>query len=98
MEIQSAFSSGLQGFQKAQDDANQAAASIAANISVSPEDFAIGQESNAATKTQNTASGDLTDLNNSIIDLKIAEFQGKASANVIKTADDVLGTLLDVRA
>ena len=29
MEIQSAFNAGVQGFQKATDDANQAAASIA---------------------------------------------------------------------
>ena len=98
MEIQSAFSSGLQGFQKAKVDANQAAASIAANLSISPEDFGVGQESNAATISQNTVSGDLSNLNQSIVDLKVAEFQAKASANVIKTADEMLGTLLDVSA
>ncbi len=98
MEIQSAFSSGLKGFQKAQDDASQAAASIAANLSISPEDFGVGQESNDATISQNTVSGDLSNLNQSIVDLKVAEFQAKASANVIKTADSVLGTLLDVSA
>lgn len=98
MDIQSAFSSGLQGFQKAQDDASQAAASIAANISISPEDFGVGQESKEATISQNTVSGDLSNINQSIVDLKVAEFQARASANVIKTADSVLGTLLDVRA
>jgi len=98
MEIQSAFNSGLEGFKKAKDDANQAAASIAANLSISPEDFGVGQESNDAAITQNTASGDLSDLNQSIVDLKVAEFQARASANVIKTADSVLGTLLDVSA
>ncbi|NQZ22478.1 MAG: hypothetical protein HRT53_10510 [Colwellia sp.] len=98
MEIQSAFSSGLQGFQKAKGDANQAAASIAANLSISPEDFGVGQESNSATISQNTVSGDLSNLNQSIVDLKVAEFQAKASANVIKTADAMLGTLLDVSA
>jgi len=98
MEIQSAFSSGLQGFQKAKDDANQAAASIAENLSISPEDFGVGQEINDTTINQNTASGDLSDLNQSIVDLKVAEFQARASANVIKTADSVLGTLLDVSA
>lgn len=35
MEIQSAFNSGIQGFQKATDDANQAAANIAAETSAS---------------------------------------------------------------
>jgi hypothetical protein len=98
MEIQSAFNSGLQGFQKAKDDANQAASSIAENISISPEDFGVGQESNDAIVSQNTVSGDLSNLNQSIVDLKVAEFQAKASANVIQTADEALGTLLDVRA
>ena len=32
------------------------------------------------------------------VDLKVAEFQAKASVNVIQTADETLGTLLDVRA
>ncbi len=97
MEVQSALNSGLQGFQKAQDDANQAAASIAANLSVSPEDFGVAQEESTVTADQNTASGDLSDINQSIVDLKVAEFQAKASADVIQTADETLGTLLDVR-
>ena len=37
------------------------------------------------------------DLNESIVDLKVAEYQAKSSAEVIKTADENLGTLLDVR-
>jgi len=39
----------------------------------------------------------LPDINQSIVDLKVAEFQAKASTEVIKTADENLGTLLDVR-
>jgi hypothetical protein len=98
MQIQSAFSSGLQGFQKAQGDANQAAANIATNISISSEYFSTGQESNTTTVNQKADAGDLPNVNQSIVDLKIAEFQAKASANVIQTADEMLGTLLDVRA
>jgi hypothetical protein len=97
MEIQSAFNAGVQGFQKATEDAEKAAASIAANVAISPEDFGIGQENNENTTTQNQASGDLSDLNQSIVDLKVAEFQAKASAEVIESADESLGTLLDVR-
>lgn len=40
----------------------------------------------------------IPDLNQSIVDLKVAEFQAKSSVQIIKTADDVLGTLLDVTA
>ena len=34
----------------------------------------------------------------SMIDLKVSEIQVKASASVIKTADQVLGTLVDIKA
>jgi flagellar hook protein FlgE len=98
MEIQSAFSSGLQGFQKAQDDLSTAAENISASTSVNPEGSGTVEESNLATTEQNTRVNETPDLSQSVIDLKVAEFQGKASANVIQTADETLGTLLDVRA
>lgn len=59
----------------------------------------------ANTGTQNTGStnvsangSDLTgDLATSIVDLKIGENQVKASAAVIRTADEVMGTLIDIK-
>mgnify|MGYP001203404035 CR=1 FL=1 len=98
MEIQSASASGLQGLQKAQSDATQAAADIAANLTVSPEDFGIGQENGTDTSEKNAYSEKLPNLSEAAVDLKVAEFQAKASVNVIQTADETLGTLLDVRA
>ncbi|MFT6207766.1 MAG: hypothetical protein ACJA0T_001680 [Colwellia sp.] len=104
MEIQSALASGLQGFQKAQGDVTEAAEDIAANLAVSPEDFGIGQENNTDnaaspdTASKNASSAELPDLTKAVVDLKVAEFQAKASADVIQTADETLGTLLDVRA
>ncbi len=38
------------------------------------------------------------DLATSMVDLKVSEQQVKASAAVIKTADDMLGTLIDTLA
>jgi hypothetical protein len=38
------------------------------------------------------------DLATPIIDLKLSELQVKASAAVIKTADEVVGTLIDIKA
>lgn len=96
MEIQSAFFSGLQGFKKATDTANQAASDIASAVGYNPNSPEIGQQANDATVDQNTGSGELSDLNKSIVELRVAEHQAKASAEVIKTADDMLGTLLDV--
>lgn len=103
MEIQSAFSAGLQGFQNATERANDAAKSIvsetiASDTVYSAENFSQGQEVNDNIIDQNTVSGDLSDLNQEIVELKVAEFQAKASAEVIQTADEVLGTLIDVTA
>lgn len=91
MEIQSAFNSGVQGLQKATEAADQAAANIVAETTAAHEADVVAQA--PASNTQK-----VPDLNQSIVDLKVAEHQAKASTEVIKTADDSLGTLLDVTA
>ena len=91
MEVQSAFTSGVQGFQKATETANQAAADIVANTTIS-------DEASVVSSTSANNEQKIPELNQSIVDLKVAEYQAKASAQVIKTADDNLGTLLDVTA
>ncbi len=103
MEIQSAFSAGLQGFQNATERANDAATSIvsetvASETTYNAENYSQGQQVNEQITEQNTGSGSLSDLNQEIVELKAAEYQAKASAEVIQTADEVLGTLIDVTA
>jgi len=95
MEIQSAFNSGIQGFQKATEQANQAAENIAAETTAN-RDESVTTETTSQSLASNTQK--IPDLNKSIVDLKVAEFQAKSSAQVIKTADEVLGTLVDVTA
>ncbi len=91
MEVQSAFTSGIAGFQKATETANQAALDIVTNTTNSDE---ARVDSQASVNNEQK----IPELNQSIVDLKVAEYQAKASAQVIKTADDNLGTLLDVTA
>ncbi|MFD2167295.1 hypothetical protein ACFSJY_13665 [Thalassotalea euphylliae] len=98
MEVQSAFASGLQGFQNAQQTANEAAASIASQTVYSADNPSQGQQVNQDIVSENSSSGDLSDLNQEIVNLRVAEYQAKASAEVIQTADESLGTLLDVTA
>lgn len=94
MEIQSAYSSGLEGFQIARSSAEQAAADIVANTAVNADQTSeVNTEVNSASSTSK-----VPDLNQSIVDLKVAEYQAKASTEVIQSADDSLGTLLDVTA
>ncbi len=100
MEIPSAFNSGLQGLQSAKSTADQAAADIVANTTISAEQ----QNSSDSTEEVNTevispsSSKEVPDLNQAIVNLKVSEYQAKASTEVIKSADDSLGTLLDVTA
>jgi hypothetical protein len=96
MEIQSAFNSGIQGLQKATDEAGKAAANIAAETSARRDQSIINETEISQTATNKEQ--EIPDLNKSIVDLKVAEFQAKSSVQIIKTADDVLGTLLDVTA
>jgi hypothetical protein len=96
MEIQSAFNSGIQGLQKATDEASQAAANIAAETSTRRDENIINETELSQTATNKEQK--IPELNQSIVDLKVAEFQAKSSVQIIKTADDVLGTLLDVTA
>jgi len=96
VEIQSAFNSGIQGFQKATDEASQAAANVVAETTANRDESVITQTATSQTSTNNAQK--IPDLNQSIVDLKVAEFQAKASVQVIKTADEVLGTLVDVTA
>ncbi len=100
MEIPSALNSGLQGLQNARATADQAAEEIVASTTLStepPKNPANNGEVN--TEVSNPSSKlELPDLNQAIVNLKVAEFQAKASTEVIKSADDSLGTLLDVTA
>lgn len=98
MDVQSAFNSGLQGFQKATESANQAASDIAHSTHFHANETQTNESSasESSSTASNSTSNNIPNLNQSIVDLKVAEHQAKASANVIKTADETLGTLLDV--
>ena len=99
MEIQSAFNSGVQGFANAQKDATEAA------IAIASEAAAVRQASEIENREPETSNNsDLNgsnlnsnDLSQDVVNLKVAEQQAKVSAEVIRSADDNLGTLLDIR-
>lgn len=44
------------------------------------------------------AASDVADLTSSIVDLKIAENQVKAAAQVVKAGDEMVGSLIDTMA
>lgn len=80
MQIDSAFTTGLQGYQRAEQRVDQASEAIA-NVNVAR------PESEAAPVA----------LTDELINLKLGELQAGASARVIQTASDMLGSLIDIR-
>lgn len=97
MEIQSALNAGLQGFSNAQQTANEAATAIANGV-VSESVDSPNSGANTQNSTEQAASSNQpANLNQEIVNLKVSEYQAKASAEVINSADEALGTLLDVR-
>jgi flagellar hook protein FlgE len=90
MEIQSAFNSGVQGFNGATQQAQSAAENIV--------DATVVTQSSESSSEELASSQSIPNLNQELVNLKVAEYQAKASAEVIKTADEALGTLLDVTA
>ena len=47
---------------------------------------------------QSSVNGNLDELTEALVDLKAAELQSKASAKVIESANEAVGTLIDVIA
>ncbi len=87
--IDSLLSTGVQGIQSGLNRAQQAAEDIAsATTAPTVEDSAT--VASTTDVTQNIAEA--------AVDLKIGERQVQASAAVVKTADEVLGTLVNTEA
>lgn len=92
MNIQSAFNSGVTGFNQATDRVAESANNIAQQQVTPPKnEVEVKAETGNSFSQQRPVTDDL-------INLRVAENDAKASARVIETADDVLGSLIDTRA
>lgn len=89
MEINSAFSSGVSGFQKASQQITESSERIA-NQTVQ------GSEISTTTPTINSSREINEPVTTELINMKLAEMQAKASTQVISTADEMVGSLIDV--
>jgi len=90
--VNSILSTGLQGVQSGVDTVQRAAEDIVSATT-------IGLEAGLEADPE-TASGDdaLANITEAAVSLRRGEQQVQASAAVVKTADEVLGTLLDITA
>ncbi|MFM4704643.1 flagellar biosynthesis protein FlgE [Aeromonas bivalvium] len=80
MQIDSAFTTGLQGYQRAEQRVDDAGTAIA-----------------RATLTPSEPQAAPVEITDELINLKLGELQAGASAKVIQTASDMLGSLIDIR-
>ncbi|GAA5216453.1 hypothetical protein ACFSJ3_12590 [Corallincola platygyrae] len=87
MEIPSAINSGIEGVRRAEQSVAESANNIATSV-VEPE---VVEE--PALQTEEAIN-----LSEELVNLRVQEFNAKASAQVIQTADEVIGTLLDTSA
>jgi hypothetical protein len=93
MNIQSAFDSGVAGFNQANERAAQSAREIAQQQAPSQSPTAaseVGTELASAVPKN-------TPITESLINLRVAENEARTSSKVIETADNVLGSLIDTR-
>jgi hypothetical protein len=97
MDVSSTINSGLQGLQNARQLVDKSAADITNEI-VTTNSINDDTATSKQTSLNNSRQQEVPELNQSIVNLKVAEYQAKASSEVIKSADDALGTLLDVTA
>lgn len=100
MEISgSAFNSGISSIQAGQRRLDQAAADIASNaVTTPPEQPSSTPPPNQVNPAPSTAEQTRPDLAESLVALEQARNEVQAGAKVVKTADEVLGTLIDTSA
>lgn len=99
MELQSAFTSGLQGLQRASNGISEASVNINREA-VNQQRALNAQQSNAIAQQPEPAPAQpkTPALEQSLVQLTTESLYAEANVRSIKTADEVLGTLIDVSA
>jgi len=90
MEIGSAFSSGLQGYQRASGQITEESANIARQTLA--EDTAAPVEEPVVQQQQQAKS-----LESSVVNLTSELNNAQANVRSVETADEVLGSIIDIR-
>lgn len=95
MQIQSAFSSGVQGYQRAEQGVKEASAEIARQPVVEQE----RQAEQAASQTDAPRTPEQAKpVTEELVKLRMEERNAQASARVLRTADQMVGSLINTTA
>jgi flagellar hook protein FlgE len=99
MEISgNAFNSGVSAIQAGQRRVDQAAAEIASNAVTPTPQPTSAPPPNQVNPAPSSAEQSSPDLAESLVALRQGQNEAEAGAKVVKTADEVLGTLIDTSA
>ncbi|MBB1319051.1 chemotaxis protein [Shewanella sp. SR43-4] len=93
MQVQSAYSSGLQGLQSAQQGLAQATTSVATPDQQKP---AVANASTQDTVTLSSRAVDQTDTTAALVSATQSSNQAQASTRVIEEASETVGSLIDI--
>jgi|SRR5690606_25069795 len=100
MDIQSAFYSGLQGYSRASAGVTEATVNINRQTQVNRQnetEQAVAQTEAAEPAQRLRAQEQPVSLTNSLVQLGQEERLAQANVKSIQTADEVLGTVIDIR-
>ncbi|MEM0515126.1 hypothetical protein WCN91_06745 [Pseudoalteromonas sp. YIC-827] len=102
MTVAMIFNAGMDGFARAQQDATQASANInrATTAQLDTQQLQLGRQPQGASNGETLIApvAETPRLEQELVNLQVAELQAKASARVISSADELLGTIIDIRA
>jgi hypothetical protein len=96
MVVNSVLSTGIQGIKRGVETAENAAQDIANLGATRSSETTVDNPSLTGSAAQGT--GGLDTLTQAVVDLKVGEQQVQASAAVVKTADEMMGTLINIKA
>jgi len=96
MEINSAFSSGISGLNKASEQITEASQNIANQSIRSKNNDNASSNNEEVVPVVAVSSYSADPVTIEVINMKLAEVQAQAASNVITTADDMVGLLINV--
>jgi hypothetical protein len=101
--VGAAFASGQLGLQNASNGITQAASNIAARTAESSQSVPREATAAASSSPQNATSGSTPgtvpgNITDDLISLNVNSINAQASAKVLDTANDMLGTIIDTIA
>lgn len=101
MPISSVFNNAVEGYNRASQGIEKASAEISRASIDQQDDAQLAQQRQLQAATPNEAVtppvSKPAPIDESLVNLKVEEFNAKANINTIQTADEVLGTLIDIK-